>query len=125
MPKIAIIDDDASVGRAFHLLLTSAGLETVVFPTVGAFMESRKTVMCDCIITDLYMPVLSGFDLLERLHGQADCPPVIVVTAFNTSANRERAHRLGARGFFAKPIDDQALLDAIHWAIGEDDPENF
>jgi FixJ family two-component response regulator len=70
------------------------------------------------------MPVLSGLDLMERLHDQADCPPIIVVTAFNTSVNRERGHRLGARVFFAKPIDDQALLDAIHWAIEEDDPVN-
>jgi len=124
MPIIAIIDDDASVRRAFRLLLKSAGLEVVAFPSVEAFMENRKTAMCDCIISDLYMPGFTGFDLLERLHDQGDCPPIIVVTAFSTSLNRERAHRLGARAFFAKPIDDQALLDAIHWAIEWDDPVN-
>lgn len=117
MSKVAVIDDDASVRRAFRLLLASAGFEAVVFPSVEAFMESRDRAACDCIIADLFMPGLTGFDLLKRLQAEGNAPPVVVVTGYSTSANRERAHRLGAKAFFAKPIDDQALLDAVHWTI--------
>ena len=117
MPKVAVIEDDASVRRAFRLLLASAGFEAVVFPSVEAFIKSRDRAACDCIIADLFMPGLTGFDLLEQLHAEGNAPPIIMVTAFSTSANRERAHRLGAKAFFAKPIDDQALLDAIHWTV--------
>jgi two-component system response regulator FixJ len=117
MPKVAIIEDDVSVRRAFRQLLGSAGFEAVDLPSVEAFMAIGDMAAYDCIITDLFMPGLTGFDLMERLHAQGSAPPIIVVTAFSTSANRERAHRLGAKAFFAKPIDDQALVDAINWSI--------
>lgn len=120
MPMIAIVEDDASVRWALRLLLVSAGFEAVVYPSVEAFMESRETAACDCIIADLCMPGLTGFDLLERLRARGNCPPIIFVTAFSTSINRQRAHRLGAKAFFAKPVDDQALLDAIHWVIEDE-----
>jgi CheY-like chemotaxis protein len=80
-------------------------------------MKRRDMAVYDCIIADLFMPGLTGFDLLERLHAEGNASPVVVVTAYSTSANRERAHRLGAKAFFAKPIDDQALVDAITWVI--------
>lgn len=117
MPKIAIIEDDASVREAFRLLLESFGFEAVAFPSAGAFLASGEPGAWDCIVTDLCMPRLSGFDLLERLHAQGNAAPVIVVTAFGNSRHRERARRLGVKAFFGKPIDDQALVDAIHWAI--------
>jgi len=120
VPTIAIIEDDVSVQRAFRLLLASAGYDAVVFPSVEAFVESWDRPACDCIVADLYMPGLTGFDLLERMKYQGNRPPIIVVTAFSTSANRENAHRLGAKAFFAKPIDDQALVDAIAWCIEAD-----
>jgi len=124
VPKVAVIEDDASVRRAFRLLLASAGFEAVVFPSVEAFIKSRDRAACDCIIADLFMPGLTGFDLLEQLHAEGNAPPIIMVTAFSASANRERAHRLGAKAFFAKPIDDQALLDAINWTVEAEIGEN-
>ena len=63
------------------------------------------------------MPGVTGFDLLERLHSRGHAAPVIVVTAFGDPASRERARRLGVKAFLGKPIDDQALADAIHWTI--------
>jgi FixJ family two-component response regulator len=120
-PKIVIVEDDASVRRAFRMLLESAGFHTVDFPSAEAFIESGHFDTSDCIITDLYMPGLTGFDFLERLHAQGHATPVIVVTAFSDAANRERSRLLGVKAFFGKPIDDQALVDAIHWAIEEPD----
>jgi len=120
MPRVAVIDDDVSVRNAFGLILTSAGFEAMVFDSVESFMESRVSADWDCIVTDLRMPSATGFDLLERLHAQGSFPPVIVVTAFADAVHRKRARRLGVKAFFSKPIDDQALVDAIHWAIEDD-----
>ena len=117
MPRIAIIEDDPSVRRALVLVLESAGFEALDFPSGDAFMESRAIEACDCIITDLCMPGLSGFDFMERMQAEGRTPPVIVVTAFGNSANRERARRFGVKAFFGKPIDDQALVDAINWEL--------
>jgi len=115
--KIAIIEDNASVRGAFRLLLESFGFEAMAFPSAEAFLTSGELGAWDCIVTDLCMPGLTGFDLLERLYAQGNAPPVIVVTAFGNSAQRERARRLGVKAFFGKPIDDQVLVDAIHRAI--------
>jgi FixJ family two-component response regulator len=121
-PKIVIVEDDSSVRKSFRLLLESAGFLAVDFDTPEAFIASEHYTDSDCIITDLIMPGVTGFDLIERLHSRGNVTPVIVVTAFGNPASRERARRLGVKAFFSKPIDDQALVDAIHWSIeGADD----
>jgi FixJ family two-component response regulator len=42
---------------------------------------------------------------------------VIFITAYDTTANRQAAHRAGAAAFFRKPVDGEALIDAITWAV--------
>jgi FixJ family two-component response regulator len=63
------------------------------------------------------MPGLSGVDLPERLASEGIRIPVIAVSAHDDEKTRKHAKELGAVGFFRKPVDDQALLDAIWWAI--------
>jgi FixJ family two-component response regulator len=72
-----------------------------------------------CITVHIRMPALTAFDLQEQLASQGIRIPVIAVSAFDDTATRERARELGAVAFFRKPLDDQALLDAIRSAIGE------
>jgi FixJ family two-component response regulator len=64
------------------------------------------------------MPGLTGFDLLERLVTEGIRIPVIAVSAHDDAETREQARELGVQVFFRKPVDDQALLDAIWWTIG-------
>ena len=71
-----------------------------------------------CLVLDLQMPSMTGHDLLARLRGRGTAIPVIALSAQDDDATRERARELGAVVFFRKPVDDQALLDAIHWALG-------
>jgi FixJ family two-component response regulator len=64
------------------------------------------------------MPGLTGFDLQQRLLSEGIQIPVIVISASDDVQVREHARELGAQVFFRKPVDDQALLDAVWWAIG-------
>ena len=116
---IYVIDDDASVRKAFGRLLRSANLDAETFSSAEEFLSSPKQKENACIIIDIRMPGLSGFDLLERRASERIRIPVIAISAHDDAETREHARELGAVGFFRKPIDDQALLDAIHWAIGE------
>jgi FixJ family two-component response regulator len=61
---------------------------------------------------------LTGFDLQEKLVFKGIRLPVIAVSALDDAETRERARNLGAAAFFRKPVDGQALIDAIHWAMG-------
>ena len=116
---IYVIDDDESVRKAFKRLLRSVNLEVEAFPSAEEFLRSQKPNKNSCIIIDVRMPGLTGFDLQRKLNDQGIRIPVIVISASDDAQIREQARELGAVAFFRKPIDDQALLDAISWAIAQ------
>ena len=114
---IYIIDDDESVRRAFLILMQSADFDARAFSSPEKFFESVTPTDHDCIILDLRMPGMNGFDVLQNLSLQKRKVPVIVVSAFDDAQNRQRAQKLGAISFFRKPVDSQALIDTINWAL--------
>jgi FixJ family two-component response regulator len=114
---VYIIDDDESVRRAFGRLLTSASVRTQTFASPEEFLSAARQERNACIVADIRMPGLTGFDLTEKLRTLGIRIPVIIVSASDEAQIREYARDLGAVAFFQKPVDDQALLDAIWWAI--------
>ena len=115
--KAYVIDDDESVRKAFERLLRSANLEVETFASVEEFFKGEREGENTCIVVDIRMPGLTGFDLQRELTSRGIRMPVIVISASDDAQTRENARKLGAAAFFRKPIDDQALLDAILWAI--------
>jgi FixJ family two-component response regulator len=116
---IYVIDDDESVRKAFKRLLRSVNYEVETFGCAEEFLQSQRPNKNSCIIIDIKMPGLTGFDLQRELEAQGSRIPVIVISASDDAQVREQARELGAAAFFRKPIDDQALLDAISWAISQ------
>ncbi len=116
---IYVIDDDESVRKAFKRLLRSVNHEVETFSCAEEFLKSQRPEKDACIIIDIRMPGLTGFDLQRELKVQGSRIPVIVISASDDAQVREQARELGAVAFFRKPIDDQALLDAISWAISQ------
>ena len=114
---VYVFDDDESVRRAFGRLLRSVGLDAETFSSAEEFLDSPKQEEDACILIDIRMPGSSGFDLQQKLAASDIRIPVIVISASDDAQIRERARELGAVSFFRKPVDDQALLDAISWAI--------
>ena len=112
-----VIDDDASVRKAIGRLLRSASLDAETFSSTEEFLSNPRQKENACIIIDIRMPSVSGFDLRGRLASEGIRIPVIAISAHDDEETREHAKELGAVGFFRKPVDDQALLDAIWWAI--------
>jgi FixJ family two-component response regulator len=114
---IAIIDDEEPVRTALRRLLRSASLDAETFPSGVEFLESLKTRQPDCIVLDLHMPVVDGFCVQARLGEAGFQLPVVVITGYDSAEIRARALACGASAFLRKPVDDQALLDAITAAI--------
>jgi FixJ family two-component response regulator len=121
---IYLIEDDESVRKALQRLLRSAGLEVKAFSGAGEFLESGKFIQGACIVVDVQMQGLTGFDLQEGLLSKKIRLPTIVISAMDDAETRERARKLGAAAFFRKPVDGQALIDSIHWAMGESQNES-
>jgi FixJ family two-component response regulator len=114
---VYLIDDDTSIRKAFGRLLRSANLDAETFSSAEEFLSSPRQKENACIIIDIQIPGLNGFDLQQRLLSEGIQIPVIVISASDDVEIREHARELGAQVFFRKPVDDQALLDAIWWAI--------
>jgi FixJ family two-component response regulator len=112
---VYIIDDDASVRGGLSRLMRSAGLEPHAYATPLAFLEHLPTAEQGCILLDVTMPDMSGLQVQEKLREQGVRLPVIVLSATETEEVRQATHALGARFFLRKPVDAQALLDAITW----------
>jgi FixJ family two-component response regulator len=115
---VYLIEDDESVRKALQRLLRSAGLDVRAFAGAEEFMQSGDLSQGACIVVDIQMPGLTGFDLQEGLLSKKIRVPTIVISAMDDAEIRERARKLGATAFFRKPVDGQALIDSIHWAMG-------
>ncbi|MFC1822560.1 response regulator transcription factor [Thermodesulfobacteriota bacterium] len=115
--KIYIVDDDASLRQALEMLLLSTGMDVLTFETAEDFLDYEFRDHNACLITDIKMKGINGFELQQKLTETGIKLPVIFLTAFDSKESREKAKKGGAAGYFRKPVDDEALLDAIHWAI--------
>jgi FixJ family two-component response regulator len=116
--QIYIIDDESSVSEAYARLVRSAKMLPRTFASVDEFMRTALVDANACVISDVRMPGTSGLELPCLLTRAGRTLPVILVTAHDTQEVRDHARRVGAAAYFRKPVDDQALLDAITLAVG-------
>jgi FixJ family two-component response regulator len=116
---VHVVDDDDGVRTGFARLLRSAGLDVRAYPSANLFLDEVDRAAPGCVLLDITMPGISGPETLQRLKDKRDLLPVIVVSARDSEAIHRLTHDLGARMFLRKPVDDQALLDAINWVTKE------
>jgi FixJ family two-component response regulator len=116
-PIIYIVDDDESVLKAMQRLIRSMDMDVKTFALGQEFLDSGFRDQNACLIADIKMPVMGGMELQKQLVAQGSKLPVIFITAFDSKNLRSKAKEAGAAGYFQKPVDDQALLDLIQWAL--------
>ena len=112
-PLIAVIDDEEPVRTALMRLMRSAGLTVETFGSGAEFLKSLETRLPDCVVLDLHMPHMDGFNVQAHLARKCAALPVIIVTGHDFPKARERAMAGGASAFLRKPVHDRTLLDAI------------
>jgi FixJ family two-component response regulator len=117
-PLLAVVDDDADVRIALTRLVSSAGFAVETFASGAEFLRSVQDHEPDCVVLDLHMPEMSGFDVQGALTIDHASLPVVVITGHDTPESRTRAIQMGAKVYLCKPVDDEALLAAIGVAIG-------
>jgi FixJ family two-component response regulator len=113
---IFIVDDDENVRDSARALLESYDLVVEDFASAQAFLERYERGGKGCVLLDVNMPDMGGLELLELLRDRGIRIPVIMVTAQNEAALRERAARAGAFAFFEKPVTD-SLIATIGQAL--------
>ena len=112
--QIYILDDDESVLRSLKLLMVSYGFAVDVFSSAEKFFSAVPNSTSGCLILDINMPVVNGWDTLQRLSKTGYNIPVIVITADKDDSFKERALKAGAVGFLQKPFEDHYLLHMVN-----------
>jgi FixJ family two-component response regulator len=116
--RIAVVDDDESVRKALKRLLRAANLDADTFASGREFLDSLPAQVPDCIVLDLHMPGMNGLDIQRQLARGALRVPIVVITGHDEPQTRAQCLSAGAAAYLRKPLDDEALLDAIHRAAG-------
>jgi FixJ family two-component response regulator len=119
MPKglIAVVDDEESVRKALQRLIRSAGFDVETFPSGAEFLTSMQHHEPACVILDLHMPGVNGFDVQDELNQARIHLPVVVLTGHDTPNARIRAMSQGAAAYLCKPVDESLLMRAIDEAL--------
>jgi two-component system, LuxR family, response regulator FixJ len=115
-PRVAVVDDEEPVRKALTRLMRSAGLSVETFGSGAEFLQSLETRQPSCVVLDLHMPDMNGFNVQAHLARKYAALPVIIVTGHDLPRNRERAMASGASAFLRKPVHERTLLDAISTA---------
>ena len=119
---IAVVDNDEPVRKALMRLMRSAGLSVETFASGAEFLKSIETRLPDCVVLDLHMPQMNGFNVQAHLAQKYAAVPVIIITGHDLPEARERAMAGGASAFLRKPVLDRTLLDAISAATSSAQP---
>jgi len=115
---IAVVDDEPAVCKAFERLLRAAKFEVATFSSGSAFLASRNNRLPACVVLDLHMPDMNGFDVLSHLaSSQTNRVAVVVVTAYDSPESKQRSLAGGAAAYLTKPLEAKTLVDSIRAAI--------
>jgi FixJ family two-component response regulator len=113
---IAVVDDDPRVLESLENLFESAGYGVRMFSSAQALMDAGLSGI-DCLITDIGMPAMDGFELHDAVKKARPDLPVFLITGRHEIGDQQRASAKDINGFFRKPFDGPALLAAIGHAL--------
>ena len=112
---IGVVEDDSSFRRALGRLLSAAGFSVAAFASAEEFLASESAGETACLVLDVHLGGMSGFDLQQRLATAGVPIPAIFITAHDDPVTRERA-RSGV-AYLQKPFREGALIGAIERAL--------
>jgi FixJ family two-component response regulator len=115
---IFIVDDDDAVRDSWRVLLELEFSQVRAFDSCQQFLGDWGGSTEGCLILDINMPDMSGFDLMERMRADGLVIPVVLVTGRSDAATRARAAELGAVALLEKPVDYAELMSTIRRALG-------
>ena len=119
---ILIVEDDKDLMLAMSVRLLSQGFTTLSAPDAASAIQLAAMRKPDLILMDLGLPDTNGFVVMEIVSQlkSVSTVPIIVVSARPADVYRDAALMAGAKDYFQKPFDNEALMSAIHRELGEE-----
>ncbi|TMB46999.1 MAG: response regulator transcription factor [Deltaproteobacteria bacterium] len=119
-PKVYVVEDDPGVCDCLRHLLGSVNIPVETYARAEQFLETQNGGRAGCVVTDVCLPGMSGFDLQRALARRNIRLPVIMITGYGDVPAAVRAMKAGAIDFIEKPFSGQLLLDSIAYALKVD-----
>ena len=116
-PVVSVVDDDDAVRDALKSLLRAIGYIVHTFASAEDYLQSPLLNDTSCLVTDIHMPGMNGFELQHRLVSKGLRRPVIFMTAFPDETAYRLAKDAGAISLLSKPFDDQTLVNCLDRAL--------
>ena len=116
-PIVAAVDDDQRILESVELLLESADYDVRLFSSARALLESGGLREIDCLISDVGMPVMDGFELLQRVRAARPELPVILISGRSDALARAAVGGGAGYRLFRKPFEGRELLAAVRGAL--------
>lgn len=114
---IAVVDDEPDVRDAFQRLLRAAGFNVETYGSGMDFLSTLPDRTPGCLVLDLQMPEMTGFDVQLDLAQMNLCIPTIVLTGNDSLEARTKALANGAFAYMTKPVEKVELLGAVNAAL--------
>ena len=114
---IGVLDDEPEMRKALHRLLTSRGFQVQEYERGEDVLDALGSHRLDCLLLDLQLEGINGFEVLEAFLARQIHVPVIVITAHDEPGTAERVRGLGAVAYLKKPVDRDTLLSSISAAL--------
>src|SRR5881275_1264704 len=116
-PKVYVVEDDPGICECLRHLCASVNIPVETYARAEQFLEAQNGGRAGCVVADVCLPGMSGFDLQHALARRNIRLPVIMITGYGDIRAAVRAMKAGAIDFIEKPFSGQLLLDRITYAF--------
>jgi len=129
-PLIAVLDDEPEMCKALRRLLRTCGYRVEVYGRGADLLASLTAGLPACVVLDLHLPEMNGFEVLAAFTAQQPAIPIVVITGHEEPGIEEQVLAQGAAAYLKKPVDEAGLISAIEdalsrpWPGGRRPPEN-
>ena len=117
---VFVVDDHAPMRKAIQDLLSSVGMSVESYASAGEFLAGYESSRPGCLVLDIRMPDMDGFELQQALSARGPCIPIVFLTGHGDVPMAVQAMEAGAVGFIEKPFREQQLLERVKLAIQTD-----
>jgi FixJ family two-component response regulator len=117
---VAVVDDDASIRQALARVLSVSGINARTFASAEQYLAQAGQDEPSCLILDVHLPGLNGFELRDELEARGIAPPILFVSALDEKALHHLSRRADPPCYLQKPFDSRVLLALVgqHLAAG-------
>ncbi|MEO8738126.1 MAG: response regulator [Casimicrobiaceae bacterium] len=110
---VILVEDDAGMREALERVLVATGFDVRSFCSAEAALQDHGTLDARCLVLDIHLPGLSGFELYDRLRAVDRRPAVVFISARDDAHHQARAMKLGALDYLVKPFSGHALSAVV------------